>query len=107
MDSITYKGTVYPWQCDHIGHMNIMWYVSKFDEANWNFFATLGLTPHYCASNTAAWQRSNRTFPISANCWPAISWKCVVVCSKSEKRACVFFTKCGTSTHANSPPLAN
>ena len=45
MDSITYKGTVYPWQCDHIGHMNIMWYVSKFDEANWNFFATLGLTP--------------------------------------------------------------
>ena len=47
MDSITYKGTVYPWQCDHIGHMNIMWYVSKFDEANWNFFATLGLTPRY------------------------------------------------------------
>ena len=47
MDSITYKGTVYPWQCDHIGHMNIMWYVSKFDEANWNFFATLRLTPHY------------------------------------------------------------
>jgi acyl-CoA thioester hydrolase len=47
MVSITYKGTVYPWQCDHIGHMNIMWYVSKFDEANWNFFATLGLTPRY------------------------------------------------------------
>ena len=47
MDSITYKGTVYPWQCDHIGHMNIMWYVSKFDEANWNFFAALGLTPRY------------------------------------------------------------
>ena len=42
MDPITYKGSVYPWQCDHIGHMNIMWYVSKFDEANWNFFATLG-----------------------------------------------------------------
>ena len=47
MDPITYKGGVYPWQCDHIGHMNIMWYVSKFDEANWNFFATLGLTPRY------------------------------------------------------------
>ena len=47
MDPITYKGTVYPWQCDHIGHMNIMWYVGKFDEANWNFFATLGLTPRY------------------------------------------------------------
>jgi acyl-CoA thioester hydrolase len=27
--------------------MNIMWYVGKFDEANWNFFAALGLTPRY------------------------------------------------------------
>jgi acyl-CoA thioester hydrolase len=24
-----------------------MWYVGKFDEANWNFFARLGLTPSY------------------------------------------------------------
>ena len=43
----TYRGTVYPWQCDHVGHMNIMWYVSKFDEANWNLFARIGLTPGY------------------------------------------------------------
>ena len=44
---VTYKGCVYPWHCDHVGHMNIMWYVGKFDEANWNFFAALGLTPSY------------------------------------------------------------
>jgi acyl-CoA thioesterase FadM len=25
--------------------MNIMWYVGNFDEANWNLFARLGLTP--------------------------------------------------------------
>jgi len=43
----TYRGTVYPWQCDHVGHMNIMWYVGKFDEANWNFFARLGVTSTY------------------------------------------------------------
>ena len=43
----TYRGTVYPWQYDHIGHMNIMWYVGKFDEANWNLFARIGLTPTY------------------------------------------------------------
>jgi acyl-CoA thioester hydrolase len=43
----SYRGTVYPWQCDHIGHMNIMWYVGKFDEANWNLFARVGLTPTY------------------------------------------------------------
>lgn len=44
---VTYRGTVYPWQCDHIGHMNVMWYVGKFDEATWNLFTELGLTPSY------------------------------------------------------------
>lgn len=48
---ITYKGVVYPWHCDHMGHMNVMWYVGKFDEATWAFFASAGLTP--------AWLREN------------------------------------------------
>jgi len=34
--AVTYCGAVYPWQCDHVGHTNIMWYVGTFDEANWN-----------------------------------------------------------------------
>src|SRR5262249_39646958 len=42
--AITYRGTIYPWHCDHMGHMNVMWYVGKFDEATWQFFATFGLT---------------------------------------------------------------
>jgi acyl-CoA thioester hydrolase len=46
-DLLTYRGTVYPWQCDHIGHMNVMWYVGKFDEATWHLFAQIGLTPSY------------------------------------------------------------
>ena len=44
-DSFTYRGMVYPWQCDHMGHMNVMHYVGKFDEAAWNLFARIGLTP--------------------------------------------------------------
>ena len=44
---ITYQGVVYPWHCDHMGHMNVMWYVGKFDEATWQLFARLGLTPAY------------------------------------------------------------
>lgn len=44
---ITYRGVVYPWHCDHVGHMNVMWYVGKFDEATWQFFAMFGLTPSY------------------------------------------------------------
>jgi acyl-CoA thioester hydrolase len=43
----TYRGMVYPWHCDHVGHMNVMWYVGKFDEATWNFFARIGITPSY------------------------------------------------------------
>jgi acyl-CoA thioester hydrolase len=42
---ITYRGTVYPWHCDHVGHMNVMWYAGKFDEATWHLFNALGLTP--------------------------------------------------------------
>jgi acyl-CoA thioester hydrolase len=46
-DILTYRGAVYPWHCDHIGHMNVMWYVGKFDEATWHLFASIGLTPSY------------------------------------------------------------
>jgi acyl-CoA thioester hydrolase len=42
---VTYRGTVYPSQCDHMGHMNVMWYVGKFDEASWQLLASIGLTP--------------------------------------------------------------
>lgn len=44
---LTYRGTVYPWHCDHVGHMNVMWYVGKFDEATWQLFNAMGLTPSY------------------------------------------------------------
>ncbi|MBL8513537.1 MAG: thioesterase family protein [Betaproteobacteria bacterium] len=40
----TYRGAVYPWHCDHMGHMNVMHYVGKFDEATWNLFHFIGLT---------------------------------------------------------------
>lgn len=41
---LTYRGTIYPWQCDHMGHMNVMWYVGKFDEGSWQLLSSLGLT---------------------------------------------------------------
>lgn len=47
METITYKGVVYPWQCDQMGHMNVMWYTGKFDEATWNLLAELGITRSY------------------------------------------------------------
>ena len=44
---LTYRGTVHQWQCDHMGHMNVMWYVGKFDEATWNLAAMMGMTAQY------------------------------------------------------------
>jgi acyl-CoA thioester hydrolase len=48
---ISYQGTVYPWQCDHMGHMNVMWYAGKFDEATWQYFARLGMTRAFLSEN--------------------------------------------------------
>jgi acyl-CoA thioester hydrolase len=44
---LTYRGTVHSWHCDHMGHMNVMWYVGKFDEATWNLAAMMGMTAQY------------------------------------------------------------
>lgn len=40
----TYFGTVYPAECDHMGHLNVAHYIAKFDVASWNFFFNLGVT---------------------------------------------------------------
>ena len=50
----TYRGAVYPWHCDHMGHMNVMWYVGKFDEATWNLFSDIGVTPAFLKENDRA-----------------------------------------------------
>jgi len=48
---VTYRGVVYPWHCDHVGHMNVMHYVGKFDEATWSLFNELGLTRRFLANH--------------------------------------------------------
>lgn len=47
----TYRGVVYPWHIDQIGHMNVQFYTARFDEATWHFFAAIGITPGYLKSN--------------------------------------------------------
>ncbi len=47
----TYVGVVYPWEADHMGHINIARYAEIFDAANWGFFARIGLgRPYFEAS---------------------------------------------------------
>jgi acyl-CoA thioester hydrolase len=43
----TYRGVVYPWSIDHVGHMNVASYTARFDEATWHFLGALGLTPGF------------------------------------------------------------
>ncbi|MCU7932849.1 MAG: acyl-CoA thioesterase [Candidatus Thiodiazotropha sp. (ex Codakia rugifera)] len=47
----TYRGVVYPYQLDHMGHMNVQWYAAKFDEATWQLFTIIGLTSQYMSVN--------------------------------------------------------
>ena len=44
---LTYRGTVYPQHLDHMDHMNIQYDMAKFDQAAWNLFHRIGLTPSY------------------------------------------------------------
>ncbi|MEO6903703.1 MAG: thioesterase family protein [Bacteroidia bacterium] len=43
----TYRGTIYPWHCDFNDHMNVRHYMANFDDATWQFFAAIGITPSY------------------------------------------------------------
>ncbi len=47
---MTYRGIVYPWHLDHMGHLNVQYYVHFFDEASWVLFARVGMTRDYFAA---------------------------------------------------------
>lgn len=47
----TCRGVVYPWQLDHMDHMNVQFYTARFDEATWHLFAALGMTTGYFKAN--------------------------------------------------------
>lgn len=38
----THRAVVYPWQCDHIGHMNVRWYAHFFDDAGFHLWPMIG-----------------------------------------------------------------
>ena len=42
--ALTYKGAVMTWECDSNGHMNVMYYINKFEHAGRHTNVELGLT---------------------------------------------------------------
>lgn len=47
----SFRGVVYPWHCDHQGHMTAMHYVGMFDPAFWHHVSALGFTRTYMAEH--------------------------------------------------------
>lgn len=43
----TYLGRVSPLECDHLGHMNVQFYVAKVSDAAWHVMASIGITPSF------------------------------------------------------------
>ena len=41
---LTYKGAVMTWECDSNGHMNVMYYINKYENAGRHFGLEMGLT---------------------------------------------------------------
>jgi acyl-CoA thioester hydrolase len=40
----TYRAVVFPWHCDHIGHMNVRWYAHHFDDAGFHLWSMAGVS---------------------------------------------------------------
>ena len=43
----TYLGRVSQLECDHLGHMNVQFYVAKVSDAAWHVMASIGITPAF------------------------------------------------------------
>jgi acyl-CoA thioester hydrolase len=40
----THRAVVFPWHCDHLGHLNVRWYAHFFDDAGFHLWSRIGLS---------------------------------------------------------------
>ena len=52
---ITFRGVVYPAQCDAMGHMNVQHYTAVFDQAMWHLVAHLGFKSSWVQEHREGW----------------------------------------------------
>lgn len=52
---ITYKGVVFPVQCDVMGHMNVQHYIAAFDQASWHLVAAAGYKSAWLEERKLGW----------------------------------------------------
>lgn len=39
----TFRSVVFPWHCDHFGHMNVRWYAHHFDDGGFHLWTMSGI----------------------------------------------------------------
>lgn len=44
---LTYRGAVMTWECDSNGHMNIMYFINKYENGGRNLFVQVGMHLDY------------------------------------------------------------
>jgi len=57
----TARGVMHAWQCDHMGHVNVRGYTEIFEQACWQLYNRIGITPSLLRSgkvNMAAVQQN-------------------------------------------------
>jgi acyl-CoA thioester hydrolase len=52
---MTYRGVVFPGQCDAMGHMNVQHYIAAFDQAMWHLVSELGYRVSWVADRKQGW----------------------------------------------------
>jgi len=40
----THRAVVFPWNCDHLGHLNVRYYGHFFDDAGWHLWSSIGIS---------------------------------------------------------------
>lgn len=55
MELTTYRGIVYPVQCDVMGHMNVKHYIAAFDQAMWHLVAAAGYKSSWLKERNLGW----------------------------------------------------
>lgn len=57
----TYRGFVFPWVIDQVGHRNGQSYVGRFGESSGHFLASLGLSPTRLETSQKSFALDQRT----------------------------------------------
>jgi len=65
---VTFRGVVYPAQCDAMGHLNVKEYMGFFDQAEWHCILELGFDPKNIAEQAIGWADVKHTIDYRHEC---------------------------------------